>query len=471
MRKLALLTLVFSPLLAACGSGQNEIDQDAPSGESLGSSSQFLLWNPSAALINEHTNWHSSCGGANSPPCRNQAGRGTAFLKFHRDFLDRLRDDFQSKNLSADIAPWYRVPSEITGSGRWTSADRAAEQAVLTMIDPVTGQRFASLDRFGAYIEAEYLDRIHGYASVVYGESILNNAGMSPRSSYFFKIHGLIEWHLQRFLNGDFDQDGKSDLVMHNTANSLRGTAKLSGTTFGSANLSVPALPAGCNWYLGATPDIDYNGANDLIYHAPNCSRVIARLMQSGNPTQPIALPGGMIELPGVNGDYALIGTGDFNNDVRPDLVWRNTSSVVVVWFMNGAAYAGDVTYTLPAGWNAQVPVDMDGDGRTEFVISKQAADLGVDYAVWSAGSSAVALPSLTRSPYLGIGAVGYFSSNNDSSLGTQTRRQADFMFIGRGPGAPSETYTFQLSTSANNYAPLVSMANPNSSWQYRGPR
>lgn len=472
VRKLALLSLVASPLLLACGSAGDELGQSSQSVEQTGTSTAFLLWNPASALITEHSNWHGSCGGGSGPPCVGSSGRGTAFLKFHRNFLERLRDDFERQGVSADITPWYRVPTAITQSGLWTSADRAAEQAVLTMVDPATGQRFASLDRFGAFIEAEYHNRIHSYAASVYGETILNNAGMSPKSTYFFKIHGLIEWHLQRFLNGDFDQDGKSDLVMLNTANGTRGTARMSGTTFGSANLSVPALPSGCTWYLGATPDIDYNGSNDLIYHSPDCARVIARLMQSGSPTQPIALPAGMVEMGSVNSDWTLIGTGDFDNDVRPDLVWRNTSGIVVVWFMNGTAIRGDRTYTLPAGWNAQLPADVDGNGRPDLVMSKQASDGGVDYAAWyDAAGSAVALTGLTRSPFLRMGAAGYFSFNTDGSLGSQTRRQADFMFIGRGPGAPNESYTFQLSASPGTYGSLISMTNPNNSWQYSGPR
>jgi hypothetical protein len=89
---------------------------------------------------------------------------------------------------------------------------------------------------------------------------------------------------------------------------------------------------------------------------------------------------------------------------------------------------------------------------------------------------SPVAISGLSRSPYTRIAGVGSFSALTESTLGAQTRRQADFLFIGRGPGSPSNTYLFQLSTSATpsggaSYGPLTSMPNPEAAWQLASPR
>jgi hypothetical protein len=49
-----------------------------------------------------------------------------------------------------------------------------------------------------------------------------------------------------------------------------------------------------------------------------------------------------------------LVGTGDFNNDGKPDLLWRNKANGnVAVWYMNGATLvSGAVIYQgVPLDW------------------------------------------------------------------------------------------------------------------------
>jgi hypothetical protein len=37
------------------------------------------------------------------------------------------------------------------------------------------------------------------------------------------------------------------------------------------------------------------------------------------------------------NPDYTLVGTGDFNGDGSPDIVWRNTETGAnAIWYMSG---------------------------------------------------------------------------------------------------------------------------------------
>ena len=51
----------------------------------------------------------------------------------------------------------------------------------------------------------------------------------------------------------------------------------------------------------------------------------------------------GIADLPALpNGAYALVGTGDFNGDGKPDILWRNhDNGANAVWYMDGVTLTG----------------------------------------------------------------------------------------------------------------------------------
>ena len=54
-----------------------------------------------------------------------------------------------------------------------------------------------------------------------------------------------------------------------------------------------------------------------------------------------------------VTTDWAVAGTGDFNNDGFADILWYNASSgQAVIWFMNGASVIGGGSVgAAPSPW------------------------------------------------------------------------------------------------------------------------
>jgi hypothetical protein len=56
--------------------------------------------------------------------------------------------------------------------------------------------------------------------------------------------------------------------------------------------------------------------------------------------------------MPAVGGDWRMIGSGDFNHDLRPDIVWANdATSQLSIWYMNGGTYVNSHVVQLPAGF------------------------------------------------------------------------------------------------------------------------
>ena len=88
------------------------------------------------------------------------------------------------------------------------------------MTDPATGKRFATLDAYGSFIEANYHGQLHAIAAKAWQstDAVIADIATSPESTYFFKIHGYIDYLAQRYERGDFNKDGTADLLENDTS-------------------------------------------------------------------------------------------------------------------------------------------------------------------------------------------------------------------------------------------------------------
>ena len=74
---------------------------------------------------------------------------------------------------------------------------------------------------------------------------------------------------------------------------------------------------------------------------------------------------------------WHIVGTGDFNGDGRPDLVWQDyNKGYLAVWYMNGAARIGYATFSTPQvsdmGWKIEGVADLNGDGHPDLLWREQ---------------------------------------------------------------------------------------------------
>ncbi len=157
-------------------------------------------------LLEEHSNWHMFPGqperggraidpfppGATSPT----PGSGVEFLVFHRHYIrqfHRWYDDQPNADQDA-VAPWQGIPPRLRRAAAGWNPQHASEESRLLRSD------FASVDELGSFIEWGIHGYLHGASARVFREPDLNDVMRAPLSTYFYKIHGLINhwWDLWR---------------------------------------------------------------------------------------------------------------------------------------------------------------------------------------------------------------------------------------------------------------------------------
>ncbi|PWB82151.1 MAG: hypothetical protein C3F08_00390 [Candidatus Methylomirabilota bacterium] len=94
-------------------------------------------------------------------------------------------------------------------------------------------------------------------------------------------------------------------------------------------------------------------------------------------------LLGGADVMPVGDLNWEIVGSGDFNNDSRTDILWRNISNGAnVVWFMNGTEWSGSAEL-LPVGdqsWEIVGTGDFNRDGNVDILWRNSVSG---DNVVW----------------------------------------------------------------------------------------
>lgn len=162
------------------------------------------------SMIDEHVAWHSLPGNPSGggrgidpfPPIgrRPALGSGEEFLVWHQGFIERF---FQwvnglptSQQPPADtISPWRAIPQMLKMSMLGWDADLADEEQLLSDMS-----NFDSLDDLGRFLEWSLHGFLHNAASGMWNEPILLSFE-SPRSTYFWQLHSLIDHWRQQWVD------------------------------------------------------------------------------------------------------------------------------------------------------------------------------------------------------------------------------------------------------------------------------
>ena len=76
---------------------------------------------------------------------------------------------------------------------------------------------------------------------------------------------------------------------------------------------------------------------------------------------------------------WSIVGQRDFNGDGKADLLWRDTTGNIAIWFMNGTQVARPpASATFPTTWSVVGTGDFNGDGMGDILWQDTSGNLAV---------------------------------------------------------------------------------------------
>lgn len=194
---------------------------------------------------------------------------------------------------------------------------------------------------------------------------------------------------------GDFNGDGKSDLLLVNSANNGIAVWELNGTGV-IANPQVGTMASG--FHFATTGDFNGDGKTDLLMLNDTTHELQVWLMNGTQVTSQTTI-GTISAFAG----WRFAGVGDFNGDGKTDLLLLNDATHgVAVWLMNGTQVTANPqisTISAFAGWRFADIGDFNGDGKSDLLLLN---DNTGGAAVWELNGT-----QIIANPQVGIAASG----------------------------------------------------------------
>jgi hypothetical protein len=172
---------------------------------------------------------------------------------------------------------------------------------------------------------------------------------------------------------GDFNGDAASDVLLQDGA----GNAHIllmnvnSGEAIGTVDSAATVTSPGAGWNITSSGDFNGDGKSDILWSNATTGQTEVFLMNGGT----VATTGAALN----NGtNLKAIGSGDFNNDGKSDIVFQNqTDFSAQIWTMNGAVQSGaPITIAAPTAINPgdnfilRGAEDVNADGFSDLLFS-----------------------------------------------------------------------------------------------------
>ena len=172
------------------------------------------------------------------------------------------------------------------------------------------------------------------------------------------------DWHIAG--TGDFNGDGRSDILWRNDNGALSNWLGNASGGF-NPNDGNAYRQVSVDWHIAGTGDFNGDGRSDILWRNDNGS--LSNWLGNAN--------GGFSPNDGnaftrIPNDWRIVGTGDFNGDGRSDILWRNSDGTLSDWLGNAAggfaANDGNASTRVGNEWKVIGTGDFNGDGRTDIL-------------------------------------------------------------------------------------------------------
>jgi hypothetical protein len=224
----------------------------------------------------------------------------------------------------------------------------------------------------------------NGLLSVWYmnGASMIDAAYLNPHfvSDVNWRIAGA----------GDFDRDGRMDLVWQHKTNGGVAIWLMDGPNLRSA--VIVDTVSDLEWKMVAVGDMNGDWYPDLIWQRNGTGNMAVWFMNGTTYKSSAPISPNFIS-PDI---WKIVGTGDFNLDGSTDILWQHVNGSLSVWMMRGVTML-DAQYlnpsTLNPVWKVVAVADYNQDGHTDIVFQRNDGFL----ATWFMnGLSMISSPALS---------------------------------------------------------------------------
>jgi hypothetical protein len=171
----------------------------------------------------------------------------------------------------------------------------------------------------------------------------------------------------------DFNGDASSDVLLQDGAGNGHILIMKANSTdaIGTVNSASTVTGPGAGWNITSSGDFNGDGKSDILWSNTTTGQTEVFLMNGGT----VATTGAALNN-GVN--LKAVGTGDFNNDGKSDIAFQNqTVFSVSIWTMNGTVQSGaPINIAAPTVINPgdnfilRGAEDVNGDGFSDLLFS-----------------------------------------------------------------------------------------------------
>jgi streptogramin lyase len=164
---------------------------------------------------------------------------------------------------------------------------------------------------------------------------------------------------------GDFDGDGKADILWRNTSTGQNYIYFMDGSTIKPSEGFTQTVPDQ-NWQVAGIGDFDGDGKDDILWRNSVTGENYLYPMNglSIKPTE------GFLRTV-ADTSWQIVGVGDFDGDGKADILWRNSiSGQNYLYPMDGKAIKpteGFLRTVADASWQVKGVGDFDGDGKADI--------------------------------------------------------------------------------------------------------
>jgi hypothetical protein len=234
---------------------------------------------------------------------------------------------------------------------------------------------------------------------------IMNGAGVVSTA---VPATPTLEWEIAG--TGDFNADGRVDVLWRDTQSGAVGIWLMDVTGTSIASMAVPASPP-LEWVVQGVGDFNGDGKADILWRETSSGAVGIWIMNGtsitsiGEPARPPL-------------DWVIQGVGDFNLDNKADILWRETSSGAVgIWLMDGTTLVSTaIPATPPLEWVVQGVGDFNGDGKADILWRETSSGA---IGIWLMDGTTLVSTAIPASPPLEwvIQGVGDFNGDGRADI------------------------------------------------------